>query len=143
MDPLLVARGRQEEVDYVRRRKVYVRVPREQCYADTGKEQIKTGWVETNKGTAHAPDVRCRWVAKDFRKEPRPDLYAPTPPLEALKLILSHTASTAESDQVIAIIDVRRAYFYAPTHRNVYVELPVADWQPGDEQMCGLLLASL
>ena len=37
---------------------------------------------------------------------------------------------------------MRRAYFYAPARRKVFVELPPED-QPGDEQMCGLLRYSL
>ena len=73
---------------------MYTRVPRSQCFRETGKAPIKTGWVETNKGTAGEPIVRARWVAKEFRTNVRPDLYAPTPPLEAIKLIMSEAASS-------------------------------------------------
>ena len=40
-------------------------------------------------------------------------------------------------------VDVRRAYFYAPAKREVFVELPPEDRQEGDEGMCGLLRVSL
>ena len=43
----------------------------------------------------------------------------------------------------MALVDVRRAYFYAPARRRVMVELPLEDYQPGDEHMCGLLRYSL
>jgi hypothetical protein len=41
------------------------------------------------------------------------------------------------------ISDVKKAYFYAPATRRVFVALPPEDRGPGEEQMCGLLLKSL
>ena len=41
------------------------------------------------------------------------------------------------------IIDVRRAFFYAKSTRRLFVELPIEDYQEGDEEMCGLLEKSL
>ena len=67
----------------MRRHKMYVRVPREVCSRETGKAPIKTGWAETDKGQP-GPNVRARWVANA-----RPELYASTPPLEALKIVPS------------------------------------------------------
>ena len=43
----------------------------------------------------------------------------------------------------MALVDVRRAYFYAPARRRVFVKLPPEDHQAGDEHMCGLLQYSL
>ena len=43
----------------------------------------------------------------------------------------------------MALVDVWRAYFYAPTRRRVFVELPPEHYQPSDEHMCGLLQYSL
>ena len=127
----------------MRKHQVYVRVPRSQCWAETGKAPLKTGWAETNKGSKENPNVRCRWVGKEIRTGPRPDLYAPTPPYEALKMVLSRAATGEHRKKAIAIIDVRRAYFYAPAKRRVFVELPPEDWVDGDEDRCGLLLKSL
>ena len=45
--------------------------------------------------------------------------------------------------KVGALVDVRRAYFYAPARRRVFVELPPEDYQPGNEHMCGLLRYNL
>ena len=41
--------------------------------------------------------------------------------------------------EVVALVDVRRAYLYGPSRRRVFVELRPEDYQPGDEHMCGLL----
>ena len=70
LDPALVHEGWNEEMGYVRRHEVYIRVPREVCWRETGKAPIKTGWADTNKGTADQPNVRCRWVAKEFNIGP-------------------------------------------------------------------------
>ena len=140
LDPQLAKAARKEEMEYVHKRAVYKKVPVGQCWAETGKAPVKTGWAETNKGTTNEPNVRSRWVAKEYRNGVGPDLYAGTPPLEALKLILSSAATGDTANRMVAFIDVRRAYFYAPAKRKVYVELPEEDATPG---MCGLLLVSL
>ena len=41
------------------------------------------------------------------------------------------------------ILDVRRALFYAPATRRIYVGLPAKEWRPRDKAMCGLLCQSL
>ena len=82
-------------------------------------------------------------MAKEIKKDNRPDLFAATPPLEAVKLALSEAATDATEDTVVSVVDVRRAYFYAAARRKVYVELPPEDWEEGDEEKCGLLRVSL
>ena len=44
---------------------------------------------------------------------------------------------------VVTLVDVQRAYFYVPSRRRVFVELPPVDYQAGDEHRCGLLQYSL
>ena len=142
LDPKLVAKARSDEMAYVRSHGVYVRVPRARCWVETGKAPIcKTGWADTNKGTAAEPNIRSRRAAKEFNTGPRPDLFAG--PLEGVRLVISEAASDPDPSGCIGIIDLRRAYFYAKTKRTVYVEVPVEDWQPGDEEMCGMLRMSL
>ena len=87
--------------------------------------------------------VRARWVAKEYKTHARPELYASTPPLEALRFVLSEIATGKRQGKVVAVVDVRRAHFHAPARRRVFVELPPEDHQPGDEHMCGLLQCSL
>ena len=64
--------ARREEVEYICRHKMYVRVPREACLRETGKATTKTEWAETDKGQPGKPNVRARWVAKETRHTPDP-----------------------------------------------------------------------
>ena len=79
----LVRAARQEEKEGVMKHKVFDKVPIEECYANTGKNPIGTRWVGHNKGDAANPDIRCRWVGREFkgRDKDRDDLFAGTPPL--------------------------------------------------------------
>ncbi len=86
-------------------------------------------WSDTNKGDADNPNVRCRLVGKEFRTGPDDALFAITPPLDALRLIISRasTLGAGNKKSEIMINDVSRAYFYAKCTRDLYVELPVED----------------
>ena len=42
-------------------------VPRELCLDETAKVLIKTGWSETDQGQPGKPNVRARWVAKEYK----------------------------------------------------------------------------
>ena len=143
LDPELCAKARREEVEYLRRHKMYTRVPREVWLSGTGRAPNKTGQAETDKGQPGKPNIRARWVAKEFETHARPELYASTPLLEELKVVLSEIAKGRLGGKVVALVDVRRAYFYAPARIRVFVELPPEDYQAGDEHMCGLLQYSL
>ena len=80
------------------------------------------------------------------------DLFAPTPPLEALKLLMSMAVTEGlgwdrvkEYGMKLEFIDVRRAFFHADARREVYVALPEedADEHPEAPEMCGRLNVSL
>ena len=104
-----------------------------QCWERTGKAPIDTRWVETNKGDDENPDVRCRWVAKEFNRNDGQDgLFAATPQLQVMKLLLSTLASGSKGERIM-IADVKRAYFYAPVSREVYVELCSEDQADGGD----------
>ena len=91
---------------------------------------IRSRWVVTNKGSDDHPNVRARWVAQEFKSMDGPDHgkhYAATPGLDLVKGVLGHAASLRSrpgTDVVVAVVDVRRAYFYAKPQENTYVELP-------------------
>ena len=55
-------------------------------------------------------------------------MYAGTPPLEALRLLVSEAATIEDheedNDKVIMINDVARAFFEAPAYREICAELP-------------------
>ena len=143
LDPELCAKARREEVEYIRRHKMYKRVTRKVCPREMGRASSKTGWEENGKGQPGKPNVRARWVAKEYKTHASPEMYASTPPLEALKVVLSEIATGERGGKVVALVDVRKACFYASARRRVSVELPPGDHQAGDEHMCGLLHFSL
>ena len=62
----------------------------------TGKKPIGVRWVDINKGDDQNPDYRSRLVAKEINTGHDDDLFAATPPIEALKIlfkIASHRRS--------------------------------------------------
>ena len=73
---------------------------------------VKTGWADATKGTTDCPNVRSRWIARQYNTGPRPDFFTATSPLEEVKLVISEVASSGRND-VLKVLDVRRAYFYA------------------------------
>ena len=81
-----------------------------------------------NKGDDLEPDIRSRLVAREIRQAGDEAIFAPTPPLESLRYVLSNCAST---------IDVKRTYFYAPVRTPIFIVLPAEDRLPGDEGMVG------
>ena len=52
LDPELCAKARREEVECIRRHKMYVRVPREVCLRETGKAPHQDGVGGDRQGTA-------------------------------------------------------------------------------------------
>ena len=69
-------------------------------------------------------------------------MFAATPPLEVMKLILSSLASGNKGERLMAA-DVKRAFFHAKAKKLVYVQLPAEDVNPGEENMCGRLNHSM
>jgi hypothetical protein len=70
-------------------------------------------------------------VGRELNLSKRDDLFAGTPPLEALRFMALCCASSPGS--IIMSIDVKRAYFYAAATRPIFIVIPNEDWQDGDE----------
>ena len=66
--------------------------PVAECIEKTGRKPTKVRWVDVNKGNTKTPNARSRIVAKDFKTDARPDLFAATPPLEYLRYLVSRCA---------------------------------------------------
>ena len=155
-----VHEARMEEMEYVRKMNVYSRVPWDESKRVTGRNPIKLRWVDTRKSTG---EIRSRLVAKEYRIDSRPEMFSATPPLEAMKLLISIIVSaqvhpedwgqwkhaewryTARGrgvpkeawadDMVTALhVDVSRAYFHAPSKEAKYIEIPTEDWNESDEK---------
>ena len=110
--------------------KVYEKVPRSQA---AGHKVITTRWLEVDKGDEERPNYRAMLVGRELQTDNRLDLFAATP-LESLKLLCSICASNHRRERPYRIlsIDVKRAYFYAAARREIYIEIPMEDWQRGD-----------
>ena len=126
--------------------------PRSEARQRQGKPPITVRWVDVNKGDDITPNYRSRLVAREIRRHGEEPIFAPTPPLESLRTVLSFAATdlgehshvrdpTSESRTQVSFIDIARAYFCAATDpaEPTYVELP--DEHPGKAQgMYGKLL---
>ena len=123
LDAEKVAAARAEEIDYIHKMKLYEKVTIDGCYKKTGKGPISVRWIDINKGDAQSPNYRSRLVAREINTYKRDDLFAATPPLEALKMIIS-MAATGNRGEVIMVNDISRAFFHAKVTRDVYVQLP-------------------
>ena len=137
----LVRAARQLELEYFEKKHVWDKVPRSEALAKTGKPPISVRWIDTNKGDDDAPNIRCRLVAREIRRAGEDPIFAPTPPLESLRTILSLAATdfqgaskkdrgpTSPNRIQVSFIDISRAYFCAATDPNdpTYVELPTED----------------
>lgn len=130
LDPKLVKKGQMEEMRRFEQMKVYDYVLRGEAQKNSNGKFVGVRWVKVNKGTVADPNVRCRLVAQEYAKgEIRDDLFAATPPLFALKLLLSDVASLKETGgkKCIMTLDVKAAFLYGDTKRDVYIELPKED----------------
>ena len=135
-------KARAEEVEYIRRLKLYTKVHASERWRNTGKAPIKVRWIDINKGDTKDPNYRSQSVAKEINICKKNDLFAATPPLEAFKSILS-MATTNNRGEIVMVHDVSRAFFHAKVQRDVYVDLPEEDVLPGDEGKCAKLEFSL
>ena len=126
--PVGVRAARTLEIKHVNLKNVWRKIPRGEANRQ-GCKIVGTRWVDIDKGNEKIPDYRSRLVAKEFNNGEEEGLYASTPPLEALRWILSHAATVdskakRHEEKVILIADVSRAFFEASMHRKVAVELP-------------------
>ncbi len=144
LDHRLAKEARKLEMDFFRKMKVYEKVPRWHAQRDKCKV-ITTKWIDVNKGDDAAPNYRARLVGRELKLDNRLDLFAATPPLEALKALCSICASRQDGSDPhrLMSIDVKRAYFYARVQRPVYIEIPIEDLEYGDETKIGKLNLSL
>ena len=79
-------------MEFFRKMIAYTRCPRVCINAEDGK-LIDVRWIDTNKGDTANPNHRSRVVGREFNTYRDDALYAATPPLEALRLIISHAAT--------------------------------------------------
>jgi len=144
LDPKLVSEARRKEIEFVHQFGVYEKVPKEQAI---GKTKVSIKWVDVNKGDAGMPEYRSRLVGRELRRwDPfMSGTFAATPPTEALRFMLSNfmtrkVRAGKRKELVMTVLDVSRAHFHPPAEREVYIDLPPEDDEPG---MVGRLLRTI
>jgi len=138
LDMKAVRNARSEEVNFMKNDiQLYEEQDESECWRLTGKAPITTKWVDVNKGTKEAPDIRCRLVARDFKprgEQHREDLFAAMPPLESKKLLFRMAAAEKKvwhNDKYqrmkLMLIDVKKAHLNGIVGEDdhVFVKLPV------------------
>ena len=134
----LCREARAVELDYFREKEVWAVRKVGEALKRTGRPPITVRCVEVNEGDDLHPRIRSRLVAREIRMHGQDTIFAPTPPLESLRMVLSHAATRLpgektkiwepehEDRQMIYLMDISRAYFNAkvPQDEPVYVELP-------------------
>ena len=74
--------------------KVFRGVSYDEAMQDPDGKVIGCRWVNSNKGDAESPDVRCRLVGQEINHgDVCADFYTATPPLEAKRLLFSDWAT--------------------------------------------------
>ena len=89
LPPDLVRAARAKELEYFNAKQVWQKRPVGEARRVTGKPPISVRWVDVNKGDNQCPNIRSRLVARQIRQAGEDAIFAPTPPLEALRSILS------------------------------------------------------
>ena len=131
-----------------------MKVPRQRSFAKTGKPPISVRWVDVNKGDEHEPNYRSRLVARQLKATDfsGKSYFAPAPPLEALRTVISMAMTTCGDHRPIydpsspqrvqmSFVDVKRAYFNAKIDREAspcFVDMPPEDAERGEK--CAELL---
>jgi hypothetical protein len=150
LDSREVKKARMLEMKYAKEKRVWCKIPRSTAMRN-GWKIIKTKWIDINKGDVDNPIYRSRFVGKEFNTHEVEGLFAGTPPLEALRLLLSQAATTTQHEKmnqkIVMINDVSRAFFEAPMQvgRHLCIELPEEDCTEEDKRrdMVGYLTKSL
>ena len=65
--------------------------------AATGKAPITVRRVDVNKGDDESPNYRSRLVVSEITRMGEDLMFAPTPPLESLRTVLSQAATDYEA----------------------------------------------
>ena len=87
---------------------------------------ITVRWIDISKGDNVNENYRSRLVAREIEMSNRPDLFAATPPLEALQVVAFMLTGSNGGEKIMAN-DVSRAFFCAPARRQLFVEPPEED----------------
>ena len=107
---------------------------KEEAIRREARKLIPTRWFDVSKGSVAQPNYRSRLVAKEIAYTVCDGLCAPIPSMEAFRLLLSRLATKGTyKDGKLAVMDISRAFFYAPMKRDMWITLPEEDPMAGQE----------
>ena len=86
-------------------------VPGRRAHVRQGRHPSRQEGRRLTRRQPGKPSVRARWVAKKYKTHARPELYASTAPLEALKVVLSEVATGKREGKVVALVDAQMGVF--------------------------------
>ena len=145
LDERLVMEGKTEELQYMKHVGVWKVEARSKVLARNPRAKIiGTKWVV--KATNDYSGAKCRLVGQEFAsRDKREDLFAGTPPLSAMRWLLSRAMSKGRASRrpKIGILDIRKAFLHGYIERELYVELPVEDPDSDGGRNIGRLVRSL
>ena len=87
LDPERVIEARKLEIAYAEKKPVWEKIPRKLA-KDKGWKIVRSRWIDINKGDDLSLNYRSRMVGKESNDSELDGLFAATPPLEALRLLL-------------------------------------------------------
>jgi len=96
LDPEKVIVARKLEISYAENKPVWQKIQR-QLAKEKGWKIVRSRWIDINKGDELHPNYRSRMVGKEFNDSELDGLFAATPPLEALRLLLSWAATAGSA----------------------------------------------
>lgn len=135
LDPEKVIAARKLEIAYVEAKPVWEKISRKLA-KEQGWKIVRSRWIDINKGDELHPNYRSRMVGKEFNDSELDGLFAATPPLEALRLLLSwaatdgsaHPGGTGQGrmQKILLIADVSRAVQLEKPGKTPWVSSRVA-----------------
>ena len=142
LDPEKVREARAEEVGYMIKKKLRREVGVQECWDRTGRAPIAVEWMDVLVTADGETFARSRLVARDFKvkgEKDREDLFAATPPLELLRMMISKAATVTKKGTFRKLLfsDAKKAHLNPKCGQDVYFWLP-EEANPS-ESKCGKL----
>ena len=113
----------------------------------SGKRPLRLKWIDVNKGDGLSRNIRSRLVCTEVRPKGVEAIFAATPPLESLRMLLTllsrEDPSASKDPLCLSLADVSRAHFYADSVREVFIQLPAEDPRSGERNLCGKLCKTM
>ena len=96
--------ARAEEIEFASRYNVWDLAPVEEAYAACPSGPIKTRGIDLNKGDVEHPVYRSRLVVQEIRNSSVEAIFAATPPLESVRMLLSTQRSGWETQAAVRLV---------------------------------------